>query len=203
MRPFIRPLRKDFAEMLAVPVFINLIALIVPVFTLQVYDRVIFSAGVSVIIVFDHVIRQARSRIMQRVALRLDVEVGRTLFDKITSLPLQHLENRTSDYWQSLFRGVDLVRNTLSGPPAILWADLPFTIIFFGLIFMIAQPLAPVLIVIWLLFVIIAWRSSAVMSSANSEERDSRQTRDTLVGEMINGRTTIKALGLETTTRPV
>jgi len=213
MRPFIRPLRKVFAEMLVMSVFINLIALIVPVFTLQVYDRVIFSAGLStlwglvigvgVIIVFDYVIRQARSRIMQRVALRLDVEVGRTLFDKITSLPLQHLESRTSGYWQALFRDVDLVRNTLSGPPAILMADLPFTIIFFGLIFLIAQPLVPVLIVIWVLYVIIAWRSSAVMSSANSEERDSTQTRDTLVGEMINGRTTIKALGLETTTRPV
>ena len=135
---------------------------------------------------------------MQRVALRLDVEVGRTLFDKITSLPLQHLESRTSGYWQALFRDVDLIRNTLSGPPAILLADLPFTIIFFGLIFLIAQPLIPVLIVIWVLYVIIAWRSSAVMSSANSEERESTQTRDTLVGEMINGRTTIKALGLET-----
>ncbi|MFP6733119.1 MAG: hypothetical protein VB959_04680 [Rhodospirillales bacterium] len=56
---------------------------------------------------------------------------------------------------------------------------------------------------IWVLYVIIAWRSSAVMSSANSEERESTQTRDTLVGEMINGRTTIKALGLETAMRPV
>ncbi|NQV54270.1 MAG: ATP-binding cassette domain-containing protein [Rhodospirillales bacterium] len=211
--PFLRPLRKVFTEMLMMSVFINLIALVVPVFTLQVYDRVIFSSGIStlwglvigvaIVIMFDYIIRHSRSRVMQRVALRLDVEIGRKLFDKITSLPLQFLESRPSGYWQSLFRDVDMIRNTLSGPPAILLADLPFTIIFFALIFVIAKPLVPVLGVIWVLYMVIAWRSSAIMTTASREERGSTQSRDSLVGEMINGRTTIKALGLERAMRPM
>ncbi len=159
--------------------------------------------GVALVIVFDYVIKQSRSRIMQTVALRVDVEIGRSLFDKVTSLPLDMLESRASGFWQALFRDVDMIRNTLSGAPAILLADLPFTFVFLGIIWIIAEPLVPVLAVIWCLYIFIAWRSSAVMNSANQDERESTQSRDQIISEMINGRTTIKALGLERTMRPM
>jgi ATP-binding cassette subfamily C protein LapB len=213
LKPFLTPLRPIFYEMLAMSVFINLIALVVPIFSMQVYDRVIGKSGLStlwglvigvaLVMLFDYVMKTSRSRIMQRVALRVDVEVGRKLFDKITSLPLDILESKSSGYWQALFRDVDLIRSTLSGPPAVLLADLPFTIIFFIVMYVIAKPLVPVLIVVWTLYVVIAWRSSAVMSGANRGERKSTETRDLLVSEMINGRTTIKALGLERSMRPI
>ncbi len=206
-------MKKVFVEMLAMSVFINILALAVPIFTLQVYDRVIFSAGYSTlqglvigvgfILLFDYTIRQSRSRIMQTVALRVDVELGRRLFRKVTSLPLSHLEANSSGFWQALFRDVDLVRNTLSGQPAILLADLPFTIIFFAIIWVIAQPLIPVLVVIWALYLFIAWRSSTVMTAANREERATTQSRDQLIGELIGGRTTVKALGLDRVMGPL
>jgi len=213
LKPFLAPLRPIFYEMLAMSVFINLLALVVPIFSMQVYDRVIGKSGLStlwglvigvaLVLIFDYVMKTSRSRIMQRVALRVDVEVGRKLFDKITSLPLNVLESKSSGYWQALFRDVDLIRSTLSGPPAVLLADLPFTVIFFVVMYIIAKPLVPVLIVIWTLYIVIAWRSSAVMSGANRGERKSTETRDVLVSEMINGRTTIKALGLERSMRPI
>ena len=213
LREFLKPLRKTFVEMLTMSVFINLLALVVPVFTLQVYDRVIFSAGIStlgglvigvgLVVLFDYIIRQSRSRIMQTVALRLDVEIGRKLFEKVVSLPLDKLEANSGGFWQALFRDVDTVRNTLSGPPAILMADLPFTFVFFAIIYIIAQPIIPVLAIIWALYILIAWRSSAVMSSANQEERKTTQSRDQIISEMISGRTTIKALGLDRAMRPV
>jgi ATP-binding cassette, subfamily C, bacterial LapB len=213
LKEFLRPMRKTFIEMLVMSVFVNLIALVVPVFTMQVYDRVIFSNGIStlwglvigvgLVVVFDFIIKQSRSRIMQTVALRVDVEVGRKLFDKVTSLPLDMLESRSSGFWQALFRDVDMIRNTLSGAPAILIADLPFTFVFLAIIWVIAAPLVPVLAVIWCLYIFIAWRSSAIMNSASQDERESTQSRDQIISEMINGRTTIKALGLERTMRPM
>jgi len=213
LRPFLRPMRKVFVEMMTMTVFINLMALVVPVFTMQVYDRVIGSAGIStlwglvigvgVIMIFDFVMKQSRSRIMQTVALRVDVEVGKRLFNKVTALPLDKLEVESSGYWQSLFKDVDMIRNVLSGAPAILLADLPFTLVFFAIIWVIAAPIVPFLAVIWCIYIFIAWRSSSVMNAANQEERQSAQTRDAIVNEMIAGRTTIKALGLERTMRPL
>jgi len=193
--------------------FVNVLALAAPIFTLQVYDRVVTYGGIStlyglvigmfLVLVFDYVLRQARSRIMQTVALRVDVVVGQRLFDKFTGLPMQLLESKPANHWQSLFRDVDTVRNTLSGASAILLCDLPFVVMFLALIWIVAAPIAWILMIILPLFIFVAWRSAAVMSDANQAERDSTQTRDGMIAEMIAGRTTIKALALEGAMRPI
>ena len=70
LRDYTEPLRSIYLEVLVMSLFINMLALAVPVFILQVYDRVIFHAGLTtlqglaigivIVIVFDHVLRQAR-----------------------------------------------------------------------------------------------------------------------------------------------
>ncbi len=213
IKPLMKSLSPVFREVLVMSAFVNILALAVPIFTLQVYDRVIQHAGIStlqglvigmtVVFIFEYILRQSRSRIMQTVALRVDVEVGRAVFDKFTSVPLNVLEARSSNDWQSLFRDVDVVRNTLSGAPAILLCDLPFAILFFGLIAVIATPLIWVLGIIIPLFLFVTYRAGSVMGKATNEERNTSQSRDSLIAEMINGRATIKALALEGAMRPV
>ncbi|MDH5189086.1 MAG: ABC transporter transmembrane domain-containing protein, partial [Rhodospirillaceae bacterium] len=156
LKPFLKPIAPVFREIVAMSFFVNLLALAVPVFVLQVYDRVVYNAGIStlqgllvgmvLVLIFDYVLRQSRARILQTVALQVDVLLGRRLFRKLMRLPLQMLESQPSDYWSSLFRDVDTVRNTLSGASALLVADLPFAILFLVLIFVIAQPVAWVLL---------------------------------------------------------
>ena len=73
------------------------------------------------------------------MALRVDVLVGQRLFDKLMGLPLHMLESKPTNHWQSLFRDVDVVRNTLSGASALLVADLPFAVVFLGVILVIVQ----------------------------------------------------------------
>ena len=94
------------------------------------------------------------------------------------------------------------MRNTLSGGSAVLITDLPFVLMFLFLIIVIAPPVAPVLLVILPLFMFVAWKSGNVMASANQEERQSSISRDQLIAEMIQGRTTIKALALDQAMRP-
>ena len=193
--------------------FINMLALAVPVFILQVYDRVIFHAGLTtlqglaigilIVIVFDHILRQARSRLMQKAALRIDVGMGQKLFDKVLALPLPDLESRPNAFWLSLFRDIETVRNTLSGPSAVLLTDLPFALLFVALIVIIAQPLVWVLAVILPLFVLLAWRSASALSKASSSERQKGFGRDALLAEVISGRTTVKALALNDSIRPI
>jgi len=213
LRPFLKPLTPVFREVVAMSFFVNLLALAIPVFTMQVYNRVVGNAGIStlqglvvgmfLVLIFDYVLRQSRARILQTVALRVDVMLGRRLFRKLMRLPLQDLESKPSAHWSSLFRDVDVVRNTLSGASALLLADLPFAILFLILIFVIASPVAWVLLVMLPIFMFVAWRSSSIMADASGEERKSTQTRDSLIAEMIAGRTTIKALALDRSMEPV
>ncbi len=213
LQPVIRPLRSVFREMLVISFFVNILALALPVFVQQVYDRVVGHAGTStlkglvigmaVLLVFDYVLRQTRARIMQLIALKIDVEVGEMLFDKLLAVPLRLLETRPASYWQQLFRDADVIRNSLSGASALLILDLPFVLLFLAMIFVVAGPVAWVFVSVFPLFIGLAWRSGATLNQVTDNERTRQTSRDTLLAEMIAGRTTIKALALERTMRPM
>lgn len=196
-----------------VSLFVNLLALAVPLFVLQVYDRVVFRAGLNtlyalvaamvLVVAFDFILRQARARVLQTIALRVDALVGRRLMEKIASLPLGVLERHAAPHWQALFRDVEQVRNALSGGSAVLVCDLPFVILFITLIFVIAKPVAWVIVAVLPLFVLVAWGSGGSMSRGTARERESAALRDAMLAEMIAGRATVKALALDGALRPL
>lgn len=207
------PLRPVAREMLATSLFVNLLALAVPIFVMQVYDRVIGHSametlkglliGVALVLAFDYVLKQTRGRVMQMVALRMDVEIGTRLFDKLNRLPLRVLESRPAAHWQQLFQDVDLVRNTLSGGTALLLTDLPFVFIFLGVIYVIGQPLAVVFVVTFAVFVVLAWRSGQRLTASAKAEKNVTASRNALVAEIIAGRGTVKAVALDQALRPL
>ena len=196
LKPLIKPLRPAFREMLLMSLFINILALALPVFILQVYDRVVFNQGISTLyalvigiaiaIGFDFILRQARARLLQRAAVGIDARLGEKLFDKLMSLPLNVLEGRPASYWHVLFRDVDTVRNIFCGSTAVLAADLPFVPLFVVLIFVIAAPIAWVVLIAIPLFLFLAWRSGRVMENVTSDERQAGIGRDTLIAERWN-----------------
>jgi ATP-binding cassette subfamily C protein LapB len=140
---------------------------------------------------------------MQTAALRIDVEIGTKLFDKVMHLPLRTLESRPASFWQTLFRDVDTIRNTVSGATATLLADLPFVMIFLGVIFVIGRPLAIVFIVLFVAFIVLAWRSGNAVSESTGKEKNVQTARDNLVAEIIAGRGTVKAVALDRAIRPI
>lgn len=208
----LHPLLPVFGEVAVLSLFVNLLALAVPVFVMQVYDRVIFHNGLNtlaalllgmlVVVAFDFVLRQARARILQTVALRIDADLGRALFARLVSLPLALVERRPAAYWHALFRDIDTVRNTLSGATALMLCDLLFFFLFLGLVFTIARPVAWILVAAMPLFAFIAWRSSHVVKLTGDRERRLVVDRDTLIAEIVAGRTTVKALALEQALQP-
>ncbi|AVM73931.1 peptidase domain-containing ABC transporter [Magnetospirillum gryphiswaldense] len=209
----VSPLRSVGREMLATALFVNLLALAVPIFVMQVYDRVIGHSametlkglliGVALVLIFDYVLKQTRGRVMQMVALRIDVEIGTRLFDKMNRLPLRVLESRPAAHWRQLFQDVDTVRNTLSGGSAVLLTDLPYVFIFLGVIYVIGQPLALVFALTFIAFVILAWRSGQSLNQSAKAEKNVTANRDALVSEMIAGRGTVKAVALDQALRPL
>lgn len=213
LKPILEPLRPVMRELLTASLFINLMALAVPIFVMQVYDRVIghngmatlkgLVIGVGVLLAFDWIIRTSRGRIMQTAALRIDVEIGTKLFDKVMHLPLRTLESRPASFWQTLFRDVDTIRNTISGATATLLADLPFVMIFLGVIFVIGRPLAMVFVLLFVAFLVLAWRSGSAVSESTGKEKNVQTARDNLVAEIIAGRSTVKAVALDRAIRPI
>lgn len=212
-RSLIGPILPATGELLTLSLFVNMLALAVPVFVLQVYDRVVAKAGlttlqglavgVGVVILFDFLLRQTRSRVVQRASLRFDLEFGRRLFEKLNRLPLRALEARPASFWQGLFRDADTVRNAVAGPPVIMLVDLPFAILFLLIVYIIAPPLVWVIVAAAGIFVLFALRSGFAIGHVASAERGHVLNRDGFLADIIQNRTTIKALALEKAVTPI
>ena len=203
----IRIVRPVFGQIVGVSAFINLLAVAAPVFVLQVYDRVVMHAGLSTLyglligvaiaIGFDFVLRQLRARLLQSTALEIDIGVNRRVMGKLLSAPMRELEIRPVSYWETAFRDANTVRDTFAGPTAVAIADLPFAVLFLAVIYLIAAPIAWVVLLLLPLFVGLAWWGARVQSSRVRDERDALTSRDAIVTEIVAGRTTVKSLGLD------
>ncbi len=205
LKDAIKPIRPLLAEVFVASLFVNLLGLAAPIFVLQVYDRVVAQSGITtlqglvigmiVVIVFEYALKQSRGGLLREAAMKIDMTVGSTLFDKVLKLPLRSLEQRPSAFWQALFRDIDQLRTTLSGASAVVTADVPFAILGIILITMIAAPVSWVILSVVPLFVLLAWRAGRTNTKSELQERRSAIRRDSMIAEMVNTRTTLKAVG--------
>lgn len=205
-------MRAHMAEILVYSVVINLIAVASPIFVLQVYDRVVFSSsratltgliiGMVIAVLFDYLLRQARAKLLRSTGTKIDIDLANRIYDRLTASPLRVLEQRPAAYWQALYRDADTVRNTFSGASALLLADLPFAVLFAIVIFLIAPAVSWVLLIVFPLFLIVAWWSGHTASANGARERQAGFTRDSAVAELISGRVTIKSMALSENLRP-
>lgn len=123
---------------------INIIALPVAIYSMQVYDRVmprsgfetlhVLTLGVFIGIIIDFVARLARSNFIDRSGLIIDQTISSYFFKKLMT---SRLESRPKSVGTlaSQIRGYDQVRSLLSSSSLMLIADLPFSLLYF--IFMI------------------------------------------------------------------
>jgi PrtD family type I secretion system ABC transporter len=120
----------------------NMLMLTGPLFMLQVYDRVLTSKSVPTLtalmmlvacmFAFMGVLELIRSRILVRIALRIDRILSGPVFRNVVSVaPWQGGGQRTR-----LIHDLDHIRNFVAGPAPAAFFDLPWTPIYFLVIFL-------------------------------------------------------------------
>lgn len=195
------PLLKR-AAMLSI--FVNLLGLFPAIFSMQVYDRVIYRSGLNtltalligmvVILGADLVLRSVRARVLRVSAVRLDAEIANQLMRKLLKVPLRDLESKPTAAWYSLFKDVDTVRVVWSGAVAMTILDLPFAILSLGLIALIAMPLLPVVLAGLACLGALSWYSAGEFRKRRVEEFARARRRDEVLAEVCRGREAIKSL---------
>jgi ATP-binding cassette subfamily C protein len=140
-------LQKNWNLLVSVGVFsgvLNVLALTGAIYMLQVYDRVIPSRsiptliGLTVILVLmfaaNGILDVLRTRILSRIAVRLDETLRETLFNAVQLLSLR--AGGETDGLQPV-RDLDRLRGFLSGIGPTALFDLPWIPVYLALIFML------------------------------------------------------------------
>ena len=128
---------------------INMLALAVSLFSMQVYDRVIptrseytliiLASGVFLIIIFEAFMKFSRSRIMDKVVVGLDQYLSREVFQRLLKVRIDKMPGSVGSMAAQL-RGYEQIRSFFTASTLFGLVDLPMTIIFISLIAVIGSP---------------------------------------------------------------
>ncbi len=187
---------------------INLAALAVPLFVMVVYDKVIGAhssnslpymiAGISILLLADLLLRNLRARLLGHVAGRLDYLIGTEVFRQLLRLPPIHTERSTMSAQLNRIHQFDTLRDFFTGSQAANLLELPFALVFLGVIAALAGTIVFVPIAMAVAYALFGlfWlphRQTQTRTAATARAHHQRMLMQTL-----DGRDEIKAVGGET-----
>jgi ATP-binding cassette subfamily C protein LapB len=195
--------RRYYRSAAVASVLINVLALASIFFTMNVYDRVIpnqafttlwsLAIGVTVAMLFEAVTRYVRAYLLDTAGKKADLIVGSILFRQALSVRMEH-KPQSSGTFANQLREFESVREFVSSATLAALADLPFILLFMGVIFTIGGPLGwvPMLMLplILIVCVIIQWPLAKIMK-ANLQESSLKQG---VLIESVEGMETLKAV---------
>ena len=128
-----------------------LLAIATALFSMQVYDRVvpseafdtlwILASGVALAVCLEWALRVMRAKLIDVSGRDLDLSLSSELFEHVTNLRLSH-QPRSTGVFANQVREFATVREFFTSGTVAAVSDLPFTLIFIGLIAFIGGPVA-------------------------------------------------------------
>ncbi|CAN7530388.1 type I secretion system permease/ATPase [Pseudoxanthomonas sp. LjRoot143] len=205
--PAVVKYRRILLEVFVVSLFIQLFALVTPLFFQVVMDKVlvhqslttleVIAIGLVAIAIFDVTLNGLRTYVFSHTTSKIDVELGARLFRHILSLPLAYFESRRVGETVARVRELENIRNFLTGQALTSVLDLLFTGVFLAVMFYYSFWLT--LIVVLSLPVYALW--SAAITPVLRKRLDEKFARgaenQSFLVETINGIGTVKATAVD------
>jgi ATP-binding cassette subfamily C protein LapB len=199
-------IRREFWPILLAAFIVNMLALAMPLFTMNVYDRVIpnkavstlwvLAAGVGLALVFDFILRLARAQLIDEIGRKMDAKLAQKLFEKVMNLPMAARQGSTG----ALARRVseyELVRDFFASTTVVLAVDVLFLFLFLILITVLAGWLVAVPLVGIALMLVAGMTLQKSMGRAALDAQADSSLQNSLLVESIGGAETLKAARAE------
>lgn len=195
-----------YRDVLLASVLINLFAVASPLFVMNVYDRVVpnnaietlwvLAIGVSIVFGFDLLLRTLRGLFIDTAGGRADVIMSARLYERVLGLRLDARPASAGAFANNL-REFDGIRDFFASLTLTTLVDVPFSLLFLLVVWLIAGPLVLVpLAAIPILVAFGLFVQPRLRHAAEQGMRASAQKNATLVESMVEAET-VRALGVE------
>ena len=199
--------RHLLTEVLVASFFLQLFALVSPLFFQVVIDKVlvhrslstldVLVIGLLAIALFETVLSILRTYLFAHTTNRIDVELGARLFHHLLALPMAYFQARRVGDSVARVRELENIRNFLTSSALTLVIDLFFTFVFLAVMFFYSSLLTWIVIASFPCYLAISAGATPLFRRRLDEKFQRGAENQAFLVESVTGIETLKAMAVE------
>jgi ATP-binding cassette subfamily C protein LapB len=198
--------KRIYRDVLLAAFLVNIFALAMPMFTMNVYDRIVpnraietmwvMGLGVLIIVVGDFILRTMRAFFLDWASARVDVKLSARIMEQVLGIHLDQRPNSVGSFASNL-RSFESVRDFITSATVTALIDLPFGIIFILVIAWINWMMVLPVVIGGIVMLVYALSVQTKMHELSETMYRAGALRNATLIESLVGLETIKSLGIE------
>lgn len=196
--------KKIYIDTIIASLVINIFVLASPLFTMNVYDRVVpnnavetlwvLALGVAVVYMLDLFLKFIRAYFLEIAGKKSDIIMSSMLFERVMDLKMKYRPASVGSFANNL-KEFDTIRGFFASSTLVALVDLPFAIIFLGVIYFIAGYLVIVPIVVMIIILIYTSFVKDPLQRSIESTYEAANIKNGILIESLNALETIKTMG--------
>ena len=205
--PAIIKYRKLIGEVLIASFFLQIFALMSPIFFQVIIDKVLIHNGLTtldvmvfaliVVSIFEVIIGGMRTYVFSHTTSRIDVELGAKLFRHLLALPLGYFEARRVGDSVARVRELDTIREFLTSSSITLLMDFFFTFVFIAVMYLYSPTLTLIVALSLPCYILVSLLITSPLRLRLNEKFARGAENQAFLVESVTGIQTLKSMAVE------
>src|SRR6267142_6080760 len=199
--------RRILSEVMIASFFLQLFALVTPIFFQVVIDKVLVHRGLTTldvliiglitVSIFEGVLGALRTHVFAHTTSRIDIELGARLFRHMITLPIAYFEARRAGDSVARVRELENIRNFLTSSALTLVIDLFFTFVFLAVMFYYSPLLTWIVVGSFPFYIVLSAGVTPVFRWRLETKFDRGAENQSFLVESVSAIQTLKAMAIE------
>ncbi|WP_370540126.1 type I secretion system permease/ATPase [Achromobacter sp. ACM03] len=198
--------RRLYRDALIAALLINVFAMAMPLFTMNVYDRVVpnnavetlwvLAIGITLVVIFNMILSTARSHVVDSASKRVDVRLSAQIMERVLDLRMEGRPVSVGSFAANL-RSFESIRDFIASATITTLVDLPFILLFLlALVWISPWMVLPPLVAI-VLILLVSLAAQARMESLTMASYQASSQRNATLVEALTGLESVKTLNAQ------
>ncbi len=197
---------KIYKDVLLASVIINLIVLAAPLYTRNVYDRVIpnsamdtlwtFTIGIFIAYTFDFILRMVRAYFIDIAGKKSDVLLSAKIFEHVQASELSARPKSTGTFAKQL-GDFESIRDLITSSTMTLIIDMPFTLLFLAIIYIMGGPIVWVPVIAMILILLYSLYAKSSMKYTVEQTYRASGEKSGMLMEILSAPEAVKAYNMQ------
>lgn len=202
----IRENRRLYRDVILAAVLINLFAVAMPLFVMNIYDRVVpnhatdtlwvLSIGMLIVLIADLILRLMRSWFVDLAASRADIKLSALIMERVLGMKMMDRPASAGSFAANI-QAFESIRSFIGSLTIVALVDLPFVLLFTIVIALISPALVLPIIIGSLLVLIYAMMAQNKMHTLSEKSMRAGSMRNATLIESLSNLETLKSFGAE------